>query len=716
MLTFVALAVWSVIGPGGGGAQFLPTVSPHDPRTVLARCDMTGAYITNDAGGSWRMFNLRGVVSFFVFDPRDRKVIYAGSTGLYRSADAGRTWSLVYPDPADLVRIDMPDDHAGERFVLKDGKSRRATALAVDPADSNTLYAAIAEDGALSLRISRDQGKTWSKVTGLDAAILRIHVNNGAVYAIGAGAVTVCRGGECERRSTPGGFTDVSAAARVIYATASKGVYVSEDGGAGWRRAEFEGRAVAVATTAVDPKVVYVSYTGPGRDAFGVARSADSGRTWDYVWKEGSQPAPNVHGGWLSERFGPWWGGEPLSLGVAPTDANICYATNLGATLRTTDGGKTWHGVYSRKAEDGGYTTNGMDVTTTYGVHFDPFDARRIFISYTDIGLFGSENGGASWHSYSRTVPRRWVNTTYWMEFDPEVKGRVWAVMSGVHDLPRPKMFRRRSTSTYNGGVTVSDDGGRTWRVAGESLPPSAVTCILLDPTSPKESRTLYITAFGRGVYKSTDGGETWEVKNAGIEGDEPFAWWLTRDPEGVLYLVVARRREDGVIGTPGDGALYRSRDGAGHWERIALPEGVNGPNGLTIDRADPKRLHLSVWGRPSPAGATDGGIYLSADAGATWRRVLARDQHIYDVTTDPREPETLYACGFENSAWRSTDRGETWKRIPGYNFKWGHRVVPDPHHAGMIYITTFGGSVWYGPATGDPEAVEDIATRLPDR
>ena len=34
-----------------------------------------------------------------------------------------------------------------------------------------------------------------------------------------------------------------------------------------------------------------------------------------------------------------------------------------------------------------------------------------------------------------------------------------------------------------------------------------------------------------------------------------------------------------------------------------------------------------------------------------------------------------------------------------GYNFKWGHRVIPDPADAAKIYITTFGGSVWHGPA-----------------
>jgi hypothetical protein len=46
---------------------------------------------------------------------------------------------------------------------------------------------------------------------------------------------------------------------------------------------------------------------------------------------------------------------------------------------------------------------------------------------------------------------------------------------------------------------------------------------------------------------------------------------------------------------------------------------------------------------------------------------------------------------------WRSADRGLTWKRIPGFDFKWGHRVTVDPQDRGMIYITTFGGSVWHG-------------------
>jgi len=56
-----------------------------------------------------------------------------------------------------------------------------------------------------------------------------------------------------------------------------------------------------------------------------------------------------------------------------------------------------------------------------------------------------------------------------------------------------------------------------------------------------------------------------------------------------------------------------------------------------------------------------------------------------------------------------STDRGETWTRIRGYNFKWGQRVIADPKDASKIYVTTFGGSVWHGPAAGDATAAEDV-------
>jgi len=240
----------------------------------------------------------------------------------------------------------------------------------------------------------------------------------------------------------------------------------------------------------------------------------------------------------------------------------------------------------------------------------------------------------------------------------------------------------------------------------------SAITHVLVDPRSPKGRRTLYATAFGRGVYKSTDNGASWALANNGLAADprnQPFAWRITLVPDGTLYLVVARRSERGAIGDRDDGALYRSTDGASSWTRIALPPGTNGPNALTVDPDDPKRLYLSAWGVTRPDGDTGGGIFLSTDAGASWRNVLPEAQHVYDVTVDPRDAKRLYASGFDQAAFRSTDRGETWSRIRGYNFRWGQRVIADPKDASQIYVTTFGGSVWHGPAAGDPSAVEDV-------
>src|SRR5207245_651055 len=104
------------------------------------------------------------------------------------------------------------------------------------------------------------------------------------------------------------------------------------------------------------------------------------GRTWKLVWKESTTSAPNVHDSWISERFGPGWGGNPFELGVAPQDPDICYGTDSGRTMRTTDGGATWEGTYANRLPDGTYTTTGLDVTTNYGVHFDPFDLKRMFI------------------------------------------------------------------------------------------------------------------------------------------------------------------------------------------------------------------------------------------------------------------------------------------------------------------------------------------------
>jgi photosystem II stability/assembly factor-like uncharacterized protein len=749
--------VWQVLGPGGGGAQFNPTVSAVDPNLVLVNCDMTGTYISTDGGNSWRMFNLRGVARFIVADPVDANIIYVGTDGLYRSKDKGRTWELVYPKPENVSKVLVSGDHAEEQILMRDESRSTVQALAMDPSDSSGLYAVIVKDRNAGLYRSKDSAKNWEFLSELPSGGRALFIDPSSskgdrtVYVAEGNSIGVFEHGALRHQKGVAGvnrFLDVAGGfpgpgkKPVFYAisgmnwrggnTGATGLYFTVDGGAEWLPAAVDflsnapkGNANlelrAVGTSLRHPETAYLSYRDHTRSltaaerTMGVAKTVDTGKTWKFVWRDtDATPAPNIEDPWINARYGPGWGENPFALGVSPVDPDICFGTDFGRTMRTRDGGKTWQGVYARRLEDGGSITTGLDVLTVNGIHFDPFDPTHWFVGFADLGLFESRKNGQSWkEATSRGVPREWSNTSYWAVFDPSVKGRIWAVVSGVHDLPRPKMWRDRDVKTYRGGVVVSEDGGKSWKVSSEGMGQTAATHILLDPKSPAEARTLYVAGFGKGVFKSSDGGRSWALKNNGLEGSEPFAWRIVSDSSGRLYLVVARRSSDGSIGTAMDGTLYRSADGAEYWEKLPLPAGCNGPNGLAIDPSDANRLYLASWGRRGTSGDMGGGVFVSVDAGKTWKNVLDKDQHIFDVTVDPRKPEVLYATGFESSVWKSVNSGESWARLKGYNFKWGQRVFPDPVDPKMIYVCTFGGGIWHGPADGDPDAAEDIVTAI---
>jgi len=579
------LDAWRIVGPGGGGAQFYPAISPHDTNLVLVTCDMTGAYISENGGQSWRLFDLRSPVHFFSFDPLDSKVIYAGAHVLWRSADRGRTWNLVYPAPDSVKRLIMPDDHASPSVLTAQGPSGAVTAFAVDPADSKKLYAAIVDASGPALYLSADWGAHWQRTASLAGDARKIYIDprspasDRTLYVLEGNSVSIRKAGVWQQGPAPVGvtqFTDASGGFSgdgqlAIYAIAGgrrsdpSRLFISRDGGATWSAANDAflrnvGEGVAppqftcVGTCLGHPEVAYISYEGlrlGGQVFHGVAKTHDAGVTWELVWKEGEAPAPNVHDLWISERFGTGWGEPGISLGVAPKNPEICYRTDDGRTMRTLDGGKTWEAVYSHRLADGTYTSRGLDVTTDYGIFFDPFDHRRVFIAYTDIGLFRSENGGQGWTSSTQGVPHRWLNTTYWITFDPAAKGRVWGVMSYVHDLPRAKMWRRASPAQYEGGVCISDDAGKTWRPSNQGMPPTAATHILLDPASPVNTRVLYITGFGKGVFKSVDGGKTWALRiRVCLTASLSRGGWRATSTESCIWSWRAAARM-AVSGTP---------------------------------------------------------------------------------------------------------------------------------------------------------------------
>lgn len=762
--------LWQIVGPGGGGATFIPTFSPNKPDHFLVRCDMTGSYLTKNGGLTYQQINFPGGASGYAFDPSDSNVIYIGSAKLARSSDGGKTWQQVFPAKSEVVEETYEGDHAdysirtvkGSLYVPGEGNIKN---IRIDPAGKGSIYFSMGN----FFFYSDDTAKTWKRKDcgrPIDFIYTDAHKAKDEVFIFSTAGLCVFNksAGTFLEKDYPAGMAPAfsftggmkkgsdSIIFYCIHHDPDKEIsnefgyseiWVSSDLSNTWKRimdTVITNRATGInpsfsmiACAEQDAAKAYVvtnRYQQKKGDSliywYGALNTTNGGNAWQWCWKGGGgsgkygvkdgQDASNLSDAWVKNAFG----GEYIRLmdaGVYPADGNIAIVTDWYRTMKTMDGGKTWQQIYSTQQPGGGFASRGMDVTTSYGVHFDPFDSNHIAISYTDIGYHHSFDGGKSWIRSTAGVPVEWVNTCYWVVFDPKEKNKVWSAWSGAHDYPRGKMSRDPEwKKKAMGGVCLSDDGGRTWKPVSEGMGADApVTSIVLDTTSPVGNRTLYAAVHNKGVFKSTDGGKTWALKNKGI-GDNVCAFELTLTSKGTLFLTVSITPEykNGQKGRGFyRGEVYRSKDGAENWARLHVSDEVLFPNGIEYDRTNPSRIYLACWSdivlsdliggavAANTGGneklAMAGGVFMSEDEGESWRSVFDKRQYVYDVTADPRVAGRFFINTFNSSAFRTDDYGKTWKKLKGYDFHWGQRPVIDVHSPDKIYLTTFGSSVWHG-------------------
>jgi photosystem II stability/assembly factor-like uncharacterized protein len=752
---------WTITGPGGG-AIFLPTINPHDNSNVITVCDMTGGYISDDAGESWREFNLKTRICAAAFDPAAENTVYAGSSGLFRSEDKGWTWKLVFPDPDSVTDEKRFGDEAEHLYLSSDNwPGGKIHGIAIDPVRTDNIHLCIDtryEAGELVVFSSHDRGRTWSRVAGIAGKRLRklyldpsSPLENRRLFAFTDAAIHQMETTSFRTTvvSLPQGVTDIVNAGCGTDPSADKpvffilsptswkgkkfqsGMYRSKDLGRTWR--EMDGgldddlhgpdngqsrKFKNLGVTDKDCRTVWVDvWREPGEffanpqpemNYLGIMKSSDMGETWHWSMKAGAEFPDNLAGGWKEREYGTDWYEGPLGMSASPANPDICWFTGYMGIYRTLDGGRTWGQYYSIGHPDLSSTSRGINVTTCFGVHFDPFESRHMAITYADNGLQHSRNGGESWKHAITGVPGPWTNTCYWLAFDPSVKDRVWSVWAHAHDLPRFKMFGDCHFETSPGGVCRSDDGMETWAKSNSGMPENGSPVhIVLDPRSPIGKRTLYVACMGAGVYKSSDDGRTWLPVNSGFGGNLN-AWRLAILPDGILHVILFSGFKQGRVVA---GQIFRSADGARSWQEIAMPEDANAPSDLQYDPDNPSRMYLSCWPQSDFDMEPKGGLFRTEDGGASWKRIYGKEAYAYALEVDPNRPSTLFFTSFDGSVRRSDDRGESWRRLRGYNFKWPHRPIVDPHDKDMIYVTTFGSSVWHGPADGDDEALEDIVT-----
>ena len=127
-------------------------------------------------------------------------------------------------------------------------------------------------------------------------------------------------------------------------------------------------------------------------------------------------------------------------------------------------------------------------------------------------------------------------------------------------------------------------------------------------------------------------------------------------------------------------------------------------PKDFGVDPADSRVIYIGACDGPRGE-PPQGGLYRTADGGKTFKRVMRKRATHFGAYFHPKRKGWIYAtcCGWsdapEGSLFLSTDAGKSWKPFAGLPFAQTHRVHFDPTDDSVIYVTTFGGSVWKGPA-----------------
>ena len=714
-------AKWESLGLSGGGAMFTPTISPHDPQLMLLNCDMSCAFRSTDGGHTWEMIHHRYLQGNTrcrpVFHPTDPNVIYAASgyEGALRvSRDRGKTWAPI-----------------GE------GLDRGLVELAVDPGDARLMLAG----GWEGVYRSTDGGEHWQRCDGVAGEVVGFHIDqtsqkgkrwcyagtrDGVFMSEDAGASWRLLG-----KGLPGtpmfafaGGSNARDDKIVLYCSLASelvdgkyvgGVYRSTNRGRTWQQAmgagidaevrRRRGPAAAqyrfLATTNVNPMRVWAARQSPGQ----VFLSDDGGDTWQpTLFSVASDPRFNLEANYIVAETGGW--PDNISgFSVSPVDPETAIATDWMDCQITKNAGKTWQTLHTRRVEEDAspakgqhWINTGLVVTTVWHYYIDPHESNRHYIAYTDIKFARSEDAGKTWFS-QWDEPLR--NTTYELAFDPEVPGRIWGACADLHDIPNANVILgRHYWPRAGGGVGISDDFAATWRDTSEGLPGKPVTSVILDPRSPREARVLYASVFEAGVYKSVDAGKTWVRKSAGLgaPGVNERACRLILHKDGTLFCLVTALMRDEQFVAEGPG-LYRSRDGAESWECITESNPLLWPKDFDVDPRDSKVIYLGA----ADANNNQGGLYKTTDGGKAWKRIGREGPEAFGATVHPKRPDWVYMCLTEGAPgpglWLSKDGGETWEPFWGIPFRNIQRVSFDPADPDTIYVCTFGGSVWKGPA-----------------
>jgi photosystem II stability/assembly factor-like uncharacterized protein len=668
---------WRGIGPAvmGGRTVDIEAVE-KEPWIIYAAVGPSGVWKSANAGATWSpVFFKEATVSVgdVTISPSHPDIVWAGTgeatcrnsvtigDGVYKTADGGKTWT---------------------NMGLKE--TRHISRIIINPGDPNIVY--VAAMGHLwgpnpdrGVYKTIDGGKTWRKVLYVDE-------NTGcADLAMDPSDSLTLYAAAYEHRRLPYYFSSGGP---------GSGLYRSRDGGETWSRLTKDlpegvmGR-IGLAVARSRPGVVYALIE---HKEAGIWRSEDRGESWKrtcdpetcrrvatrpfyysqirvdptddkVVYVQATGFYVSTDGGQKFKAIGAGIHSDHHALWIDPANPLHLITGNDGGIDISHDGGKTWLPVQN------------MDLAEVYQVGADMRQPYYVYCGLQDNG---------SWGGPSATMDVIGITNDDWI---PIGSGDGFFTRADPND-----------PDTVYGNSQMNGMYRYDWRIfksrairpqAGREEPPYRFNWNSPILISPHDSKTVYCG--GQYLFRSPDRGVTWEIASPDLTTNDPrkqvdSGGPITLDNSGAemhctITTIAESPLEKGTIwcGTD-DGNLQLTRDGGKTWSNV-------GPN--------IKGLPPNTWCSRVEASRFDAGTAYAAF-----------DGHRTD--------------DYATYLYKTTDSGRTWKPIKGnLPFGWVHVVREDPRNRNLLFAGTEfgvfasldGGASWFSLQNDLPTvAVHDIA------
>jgi photosystem II stability/assembly factor-like uncharacterized protein len=680
---------WRNIGPARGGRSIAVVGSVARPNEYYMGATGGGLWKTTDSGTTWRPVTDSQIHSSSVgavdVAPSNPDVVYIGmgeseirgniiqGDGVYKSTDAGKTWShvgladaqiiskvRVHPTNPDLVYVAAFGHHAApnpergvfrskdggktwDKILFRDNKTG-AIELILDPNNPQVIYAGLWEAYRNSWEMSSggpgsglfkstDGGDHWTEISrnpGLPKAMLGkiglsvSKADSNRVYA--------------QIEADDGGF------------------FMSDDAGATWtkvnERRDLRQRAFYYSRVYADPKAKDTVY----ELNVNFWKSVDAGKTWTQLrpphgdnhdlWIAPDNPSrmieANDGGATVSVNGGESWTAESMPTsqfyhvivtghvpyhvcGAQQDNSTACVSSAPAQAGPGGSGGGVDDVFYSAGGGESGYIASdprNLDIyyAGSYGGLITRLDRRnnqeRAINPYPDNPM-----GYASADIAERF---QWTFPIVIAPADPSVlyvgsqhvwkstnEGQSWTKISP--DLTR---HDARTMGASGGPITKDNTGVETYATIF-SIAPSA-----------KDQNLLWTGSDDGFVFVTRDGGANW--KNVTPPGLSDYARISLVEASpfrpGTAYVAANRYQQDDF-----KPYVFRTDDYGATWTPIVT--GVKPADFARAVREDPKRAKLLYLG-------TEHGIYISWDDGAKWESLQQNlpDTPVHDITVADRD------------------------------------------------------------------------------